>query len=192
LPRLLPWRSHLRLSLLAHVHLHMRSQARYRGAGAATPRRAISPAQLRALVRHLKTAIRGLAWRPPATEWADYYAETNYTADALRDKQRLVGACLDRVAPRTVWDLGGNNSRSLALLLIKRPGAAREPLRTDERPVSLVDLPQTLYELHAWPVRSPGGARSSRPISRRRATTISSSTCRAGSSGPGASRTGIS
>jgi hypothetical protein len=106
--RLLPWRSHLRLSLLAHVHLHMRSQARYRGAGAAPPRRAISPAQLRALVRHLEAAIQGLAWRPPATEWADYYAETNYTADALRDKQRLVGACLDRVAPRTVWDLGGN------------------------------------------------------------------------------------
>ena len=49
------------------------------------------------------------------------------------------------------------NSRSLALLLIKRPGAAREPLRTDERPVSLVDLPQTLYELHAWPARSPEG-----------------------------------
>ena len=62
--RLLPWRSHLRLSLLAHVHLHMRSQARYRGAGAATPRRAISPAQLRALVRHLETAIQGLAVAP--------------------------------------------------------------------------------------------------------------------------------
>ncbi len=49
------------------------------------------------------------------------------------------------------------NSRSLALLLIKRPGPAREPLRTDERPVSLVDLPQTLYELHGWPVRSREG-----------------------------------
>jgi hypothetical protein len=49
------------------------------------------------------------------------------------------------------------NSRSLALLLIKRPGPAREPLRTDERPVSLVDLPQTLYALHGWPVRSPEG-----------------------------------
>ena len=109
--RLLPWRSHLRLSLLAHVHLHTRTQARYRGAGAAAPRRAISPAQLRALVRHLETAIQGLRWRPPETEWADYYAETNYTADALRDKQRLVAACLDRVAPRTVWDLGGNVGR---------------------------------------------------------------------------------
>jgi hypothetical protein len=107
--RLLPWRSHLRLSLLAHVHLHMRSQARYRGAAAAAPRpRAISPAQLRALVRHLEGAVRRLEWRPPETEWADYYAETNYTPDALRDKQRLVLACLDRVAPRTVWDLGGN------------------------------------------------------------------------------------
>jgi hypothetical protein len=49
------------------------------------------------------------------------------------------------------------NSRSLALLLVKPPGPAREPLRTDERPVSLVDLPQTLYALQAWPVRSPEG-----------------------------------
>jgi hypothetical protein len=49
------------------------------------------------------------------------------------------------------------NSRSLALLLVKPPGPAREPLRIDRRPVSLVDLPQTLYELHGWPVRSPEG-----------------------------------
>ncbi len=49
------------------------------------------------------------------------------------------------------------NSRSLALLLIKPPGPAREPLRTDERLVSLVDLPQTLYQLHGWPVQSPEG-----------------------------------
>jgi hypothetical protein len=106
--RLLPWRSHLRLSLLAHVHLHTRSQARHRDAGTATPRRAITPAQLRALVHHLGTAVQRLEWRPPETEWADYYADTNYTADALRDKQRLVAGYLDRTAPRTVWDLGGN------------------------------------------------------------------------------------
>jgi hypothetical protein len=106
--RLLPWRSHLRLSLLAHVHLHMRSQARYRDAASATPRRAITPAQLRALVRHLGTAVQRLEWRPPETEWADYYADTNYTGDALRDKQRLVARYLDRTAPGTVWDLGGN------------------------------------------------------------------------------------
>jgi hypothetical protein len=105
---LLPWRSHLRLSLLAHVHLHTRSQARYRDTAAATRPRAIAPAQLRALVRHLGAAVQRLRWRPPQTEWADYYTETNYTADALRDKQRRVAAYLDRTAPRTVWDLGGN------------------------------------------------------------------------------------
>jgi ribosomal protein L11 methylase PrmA len=52
--------------------------------------------------------VRRLEWRPPDTEWADYYAETNYTADALRDKQRLVAGYLDRMGPGTVWDLGGN------------------------------------------------------------------------------------
>jgi hypothetical protein len=49
------------------------------------------------------------------------------------------------------------NSRSLALLLVKRPRSAREPLRVDDRLVSLVDLPQTLYELHGWPARSLEG-----------------------------------
>jgi hypothetical protein len=49
------------------------------------------------------------------------------------------------------------NSRSLALLLIKPPGPARGPLRTDARLVSLIDLAQTLYELQGWPVRSPEG-----------------------------------
>jgi hypothetical protein len=105
---LLPWRSHLRLSLLAHVHLHVRTQARYRGAATAPRRRPMTPAGLRALVRHLEGAIRRLDWQPPKTEWADYYAETNYTADALRDKQRLVAGFLERAGPRTVWDLGGN------------------------------------------------------------------------------------
>jgi hypothetical protein len=106
--RLLPWRSHLRLSLLAHVHLHMRTQTRYRDAVTAPRRRAISPGGLRALVRHLDAAVQRLDWRPPQTEWADYYAETNYTPEALGDKQRLVTGFLERVAPRTVWDLGGN------------------------------------------------------------------------------------
>jgi hypothetical protein len=49
------------------------------------------------------------------------------------------------------------NNRSLALLLVKPPGAPRAPLRVDERLVSLVDLPQTLYALHGWPARAPEG-----------------------------------
>jgi ribosomal protein L11 methylase PrmA len=63
---------------------------------------------LHALVRHLEGAVRRLDWRLPKTDWADYYAETNYTPEALDAKQRLVTDFLERVAPGTVWDLGSN------------------------------------------------------------------------------------
>ncbi len=59
----------------------------------------------------LGSTVKGLRWEPSGTEWADYYSETNYTDAALVEKERLVGAFLDRVAPRTAWDLGANTGR---------------------------------------------------------------------------------
>lgn len=106
--RLLPRRTHLRFSLLAHIHLHARSQARYRHRGLGPRRRRMTLAQLRAIGSSLESGVRRLRWRPPRTEWADYYAETPYTPGALEAKQRLVGSFLERARPRNVWDLGGN------------------------------------------------------------------------------------
>jgi ribosomal protein L11 methylase PrmA len=49
-----------------------------------------------------------LRWRSSGTEWADYYQDTNYTAEGAADKERAVGEFIDETRPRTVWDMGAN------------------------------------------------------------------------------------
>lgn len=110
---LLPRRSWLSPGALMHLHLHALAQRRYSGNGAgATSRQAhVKPHALRALIESLRSAVAGLRWTPDGTEWADYYSDTNYTAEASADKQRLVEAFIDRVRPSTLWDLGANTGR---------------------------------------------------------------------------------
>lgn len=107
--RLLPGRSWLSFALVTHVHLHARAQRRYADAtGAAGKAPQLSRRSLLALLGNLESAIRGFAWQPAGTEWADYYSATNYTSAASASKRRNVEACLERVRPESVWDLGGN------------------------------------------------------------------------------------
>ena len=56
----------------------------------------------------LESAVRKLQWQATATEWADYYQDTNYSKEAFEDKKAAVAQLLDRAKPKTVWDLGAN------------------------------------------------------------------------------------
>ena len=105
---LLPFGSRRRVSLLLHLHLHARSQKRYEGREAAVTRRKVARQALLGLVDSLESGTRKLRWRPAGTEWADYYEDTNYTADGLADKRRAVESFVAEVRPKTVWDLGAN------------------------------------------------------------------------------------
>jgi hypothetical protein len=109
--RLLPWRSRLDLGLLSHLHLHARSQAHFadRGIGdVRIGRRPLRPGALRALIEHLERTVKRLEWRPGRSAWLDYYDHTTYSTRAAEEKTRLVAEWLDRIGPRTVWDLGAN------------------------------------------------------------------------------------
>ncbi len=111
---LLPKSSWLRPSTAMHLHLHAVAQRRYAGssnAGKPATPKTISKRSLVALIESLHGAIKSLRWTAAGTEWADYYSDTNYTDDAAADKRRLVSAFHDRVAPRTLWDLGANTGR---------------------------------------------------------------------------------
>lgn len=107
----LPARTRLRPSLLMHIHLHARAQARHADTRE-TAQRAntakVSRNAMVGLVGTLGSAAAKLEWEPAGTEWGDYYDDTNYSDEASQDKERLVGAMIDRVGPAQVWDLGGN------------------------------------------------------------------------------------
>lgn len=105
---LLPGRTRLRFSLLAHVHLHARSQKRFADKPLAGRGRPMSRFSLLALIDSLASAVSGLHWQPRATEWADYYDRTNYSAPALAGKEKLLRDILLALQPRQVWDIGAN------------------------------------------------------------------------------------
>ena len=105
---LLPLSSRRRPSLLLHIHLHARSQKRYEGRDAPIAHRKIGRPALLGLADSLESGTRKLRWRAQGTEWAEYYGDTNYSAEAMAGKLKAVEDFVAAVRPRTIWDLGGN------------------------------------------------------------------------------------
>ena len=107
--RLLPLSSKFRPSLLMHLHVHARAQARHGGAAISqrTPTAFTKRAML-GLVEHLESAVQRLACKPGGTAWADYYDHTNYSEAAMAEKHRLVSEAIAAARPCTVWDMGAN------------------------------------------------------------------------------------
>ena len=106
--RLLPKSTWLRFSLAAHVHAHARSERHYERKTGRTFRGTVSRRALEALTASLEAAVKRLKWSPSGTEWSEYYEDTNYSEQAFAQKKRLVAEFMDKVRPRTVWDLGAN------------------------------------------------------------------------------------
>jgi hypothetical protein len=109
--RLLPGPTRLKLGLLLHLHLHAKAKRTLDAKAEPLKPRPFPKSALLGLIDSLESTVRGLRWEPTGTEWADYYADTNYTDDALDAKARLVAEFLDWVHPETAWDLGANTGR---------------------------------------------------------------------------------
>jgi hypothetical protein len=108
---LLPLKTHLRLGLLTHIHLHAKSEKTFADKTIDTQRRRMGRLQLKGLVDSLQTCVERLKWTPADTEWADYYTDTNYSQTAIDHKQQVVQDAVNAIDPDTVWDLGANNGR---------------------------------------------------------------------------------
>lgn len=112
--RLLPKRSRLNFSLMAHIHAHARLQRRHADsaaqAGAGQPASTLSLKAHKALIESLAKAVDRLEWRHPDTEWGDYYNNTNYTNESSENKRALVSEFLQAIPDdiELVQDLGSN------------------------------------------------------------------------------------
>lgn len=106
---LLPGSSKMKLGLLAHIHGHAKARKQSEGGGSGSSARMNDTAHL-ALLDNLTTTIKSLQWTPEGTVWGDYYAQTNYSPDAMDSKRRLVKNFLTDIDEplRTCWDLGAN------------------------------------------------------------------------------------
>ena len=105
---LLPFRTRLSFSLLSHVHLHARSQRYFADHVVNVSGRKMSRLSFRGLVDSVESAVKNMKWQSGNTEWAKYYKDTNYSAEAFQHKSQLVAEYLDRIKPVNVWDLGAN------------------------------------------------------------------------------------
>ncbi|MBN1343824.1 MAG: SAM-dependent methyltransferase [Phycisphaerae bacterium] len=121
---MLPLWTRLRPGPLRHLALQARSHGTHQDppAGSQSNRRAVGRLGIQALIDSLERAVSKLAWRPPSTAWSEYYSNSTYTPEALEHKKRLVSDYLDRIRPRTAWDLGANTG--LFSRIAGRRGAA--------------------------------------------------------------------
>jgi len=106
--RLLPFSSRLNFGILSHIHLHSKSQKHFADKTVKKKHRRVSTMAFRGLIDSLGSIVGKLKWQPSGTEWADYYEDTNYTAEALAHKKKIISDFLDVITPKMVWDLGAN------------------------------------------------------------------------------------
>ncbi|MDK1025102.1 MAG: SAM-dependent methyltransferase [Gammaproteobacteria bacterium] len=115
--KLLPIKTWFSYSLLAHIHLHAKSQKRFEDSArsAATANRVkISRVRLEGLVVSLLSSVKSLQWKYADTEWGGYYADTNYVDESMRHKEEVVANFLDSCRSKgnnTVADFGANTGK---------------------------------------------------------------------------------
>lgn len=111
--RALSTRDLLRRGVLAHVWLHAKADARYRGTEedvrSELALAGFSGELVRRNSRSLRRAIEALAPPRRATAWEDYETRTTYSESDARVKEDVVRrAC---AGARLAWDLGANTGR---------------------------------------------------------------------------------
>jgi len=120
--KLLPKKTWFNLSLLAHLHLHAKSQKHLAGKKISLRQKRMKTGNQAfvSLINNLKTTIKKLECPGVKTEWHDYYSATNYSRKAFAHKKQLVKKYLNQVKPDSVWDLGANTGEFSRLALKKR------------------------------------------------------------------------
>lgn len=104
---LLPRWTFLSPLIAAHIHLHAKSQKKLSKINF-KPSWNISRRNLNALIESLETTVRKLVLKKQDTEWANYYQETNYSAESFAGKKKIISEFLKKMHPKAVWDLGAN------------------------------------------------------------------------------------
>jgi len=116
--RLLPIKTWFSFSTLTNIHIHARMQNKYAssslekdGIDSLKKTADISRDQLNAIVSGLISAVKHISWKAEATEWGDYYNDTNYNEAAMVKKRQLVNSYLSDINEEMeiFADVGANN-----------------------------------------------------------------------------------
>lgn len=105
---ILPFRTRFKFSLFSHIHLHAKAQKYFAHKTVDVKNKKMNLLSFQGFLENLESTIKNLEWKPKGTQWADYYEISGYSPDALSHKKQIVANFLERVNPKSVWDLGAN------------------------------------------------------------------------------------
>lgn len=106
---LLPSSTGFKASLLSHIHLHSKSQRHFADRKVKVGAHKISRLSFLALIDSLESTVKKMKWQPEGTEWANYYQDTNYSAEAFEQKKEIIKNLLGETNTKKLWDLGAND-----------------------------------------------------------------------------------
>jgi len=106
--KLLPRKTWLNFSLLCHIHLHAKSQSHFAGKSVKVKDHKMSKLGFMGIIDGLENAVRKLRYQAGPTQWGDYYADTNYSDEAMNHKKTIIADFLKELKPSVTWDIGAN------------------------------------------------------------------------------------
>ena len=109
--QLLPYRTRFSFGFQIHIHLHAKLQQRHADSTQKPRQGNVSKTGHLGLIDSLETLIKKLRWKQADTEWGEYYEATNYSDDAMKQKEDVIRELLQESKPSEVWDLGANTGR---------------------------------------------------------------------------------
>jgi hypothetical protein len=109
--QLLPYRTRFSFGFQIHIHLHAKLQQRHADSAQKPRQGNVSKTGHLGLIDSLETLIKKLRWKQADTEWGEYYEATNYSDDAMKQKEDVIRELLQESKPSEVWDLGANTGR---------------------------------------------------------------------------------
>lgn len=117
--KILPASTKCNLGLLTHIHLHAKSQKKFSNQGREEKTQNklsaihFTTEKSIALLDHLINTVKKLEWKLADTEWGNYYSDTNYEDDALKEKSDIVKEFFGEIPDNLhiVQDLGANDGK---------------------------------------------------------------------------------
>lgn len=112
--KLLPTKARFNIGLLIHLYGHAKSVKKYENNKGNTKSFSsefkFNNEHLNGIIESLRSTINSLTTNKQHTEWEKYYqeGENNYKQGSFISKERIIESIVKKVAPKLVWDMGGN------------------------------------------------------------------------------------
>jgi len=113
---LLPYKTRLNPFIYSNVHLLSKFEEKHNEdySGGTRVSSLSKKGQLN-IIKSLYNFIKKLTLKE-SSEWGDYYNKTNYTDDAFALKSNIINTWINRLQPKTLIDIGGNDGTFVRLI----------------------------------------------------------------------------